>query len=476
MARHVVTIVCFVCVIYTAGAQIKPEWEKPDAWSRHRSAVLAREAKENALETQNSIAVIASKSCAEDLQSQQELSTIFYKRLAQLLFKEKKFKETELGFVTRSIEIKLEKDRLHLINSLIDGDDDGQLTELDDQIIRVLQESEGGFAATVKDEILTVFEIIFQYLRDKNVQAFLYSVFFFILLPLLFKRFGWNMAISIIFILLFVGFVVQYMECNKQKEGEQIIRFKKIKDPSKTPCEGVDLSEDTWFEYLVTWFGFSGKQGDCIKYIRETAKLDLDVCLPDEVLIQYFCETLSNIVLRLFGSIIDRFHETTKNYSIPGRIFAFAIFLSMMIICAYFFFGMTIPNILIHGLREIFSGRRRNSDANERHSIKNQEKSSSKEDHLKELIKVTKLLAEQNQIQTRNALEGRYRKPLRRKRITENRIEDLTDEEETDGPKELKEKNEEEEISVSESNFEDTSDNVEELKAETTIIKKTKVQ
>lgn len=77
--------------------------------------------------------------------------------------------EAESGFLIRTIQIKVEKDRLQYINSLIAEDDDDQLSDLDDHVMKVLKQSEGGFVQAVKEEILTVFEKFHKIFRNKNV-------------------------------------------------------------------------------------------------------------------------------------------------------------------------------------------------------------------------------------------------------------------------------------------------------------------
>lgn len=100
--------------------------------------------------------------------------------------------ETDSGFLIRTIQIKVEKDRLQLINSLIS--DNEKLTDLDEHITRVIRQSEGGLVQVVKEEILSSFEKFYvtvtrftnNVLQHKSVSANSIVLDQFFLLSLLF--------------------------------------------------------------------------------------------------------------------------------------------------------------------------------------------------------------------------------------------------------------------------------------------------
>lgn len=84
----------FICALIFAKADVNPEWEKPDAWSRHRNR-LAKEKKLNGNENveNNSIDRFeeVQDSCHKE-RDMKEISKMYYTRLANSLFNEKKFK------------------------------------------------------------------------------------------------------------------------------------------------------------------------------------------------------------------------------------------------------------------------------------------------------------------------------------------------------------------------------------------------
>lgn len=163
--------------------KINPEWERPDAWSRQKLR-LAKENNEVNDDENYELNPIKHFSEADDTCDRDrdtlETSKLFYKRLAHSLFNEGKFKvissyygksmkvilnfltiflqETDSGFLIRTIQIKVEKDRLQLINSLIDDDESDKLTDLDEHITKVIRQSEGGLVQVVKEEIFSSFE------------------------------------------------------------------------------------------------------------------------------------------------------------------------------------------------------------------------------------------------------------------------------------------------------------------------------
>lgn len=72
--------------------EINPEWEKPDAWSRHKVAKEKNQKQEipekNCEENQ---IIISSNNCENERQLA-EINKMFYKRLAKSLFNVRKFK------------------------------------------------------------------------------------------------------------------------------------------------------------------------------------------------------------------------------------------------------------------------------------------------------------------------------------------------------------------------------------------------
>lgn len=195
-----------------------------------------------------------------------------------------------------------------------------------------------------------------------------------------------------------------------------MIAFRQHGNPSSTPCDDVDLSEKTFF----TW-----KQNDCINYMRKTANIDTEICLPHEVLIGFLSELYANVFEKYFIGTVQAFDKATEGYGYFGKIFAFAILMMSFISFGQIILGTTVSSFFKHGFSGIFSSKRRTSETPSASPSRRNTtlKTSINDENL--TIFLAKTL-EESQALTRLALENQSRS--QNKQMTENRIEDVRDE------------------------------------------------
>lgn len=241
----------------------------------------------------------------------------------------------------------------------------------------------------------------------------------------------------------------QYLECNNRKDIEQIIAFKQ-RGASQNPCDDVDLSEST---NILTWTK-TWKQNECIEYMRKTANIETDYCLPDEVLIEFLSNLYAKVFEKYFVSTTQAFNKATEGFGLFGKMFAFGILMMFLIIFGKIFIGTTISSIFRYGFTGILSRNRRDSDTEPRRRTK-----SLREEEL--ALRLTRTLEESQQI-TRLVLTQNIN---RLSHAVPNRIEDVRDEVTTDGTTTVDEVEEFEHI-----HLEEEEEKLEEVKDESSVI------
>lgn len=223
----------------------------------------------------------------------------------------------------------------------------------------------------------------------------------------------WSITFSFIFFVLIIGFYNHYKDCNNRKDVDKLVDFLKRKDPSKTPCDGVDLSDDSIYTY------FSSKQKTCIDYMHKTSKTDTGMCRPHEVLIGYFGELYALVFKSLAVSSVEMFVSVKEEIGWLGTIGVLGMFMIGFWIFVFLILGYTVPAIFKHGFRESLRGRRQSIETLPSSKSRNDTQNSINNDEVTKYLAKSLLVALENQSQ-------------RKKRTTDNRIEDVRDEE-TDG-------------------------------------------
>uniref|UniRef100_A0A336LV96 CSON005534 protein n=1 Tax=Culicoides sonorensis TaxID=179676 RepID=A0A336LV96_CULSO len=398
--------------------EINPEWERPDAWSRHRSQKV-KELKENISEDYE----IATErqifdQDVDQLVEKLEIAEMYYKRLAKLLFNVKRFKEIDSGFHIRTIQIKIEKDRLDLINALIEDKNSDKISELDEHILTIIRQSEPGIIHMMKEEILGSFENLYyevtsfctKMMTNKTIKLLVYATTFLLIAYLFKKRWGCNLLITILILMFSIGYGFQYLQCNSKMEMEQIIAFKKLADPNTNPCTDVDLSETSYFSY---------KQTDCINYMRSQSNIEIDICLPHVVLIEFLSHLYENLFEKYFISTTQAFTKATADFGYIGQIFAFGIFMVMFMVFGKIVLGTAISSIFQYGFGGILSGRRNSSNSTQKMNMTSLDK---------DLANLMAKTLEQNHEITKIVLEKHLSgTKVKTQEFLENRIEDVKD-------------------------------------------------
>lgn len=206
-----------------------------------------------------------------------------------------------------------------------------------------------------------------------------------------------------------IGYFVTYLECNYRKEINEIIDFKN--HGLENPCNKVNVQQKDSYLPWINWNG--AKMQDCTDYMKKQAKIDIKMCLPLDVLIEFTSEIYSKIFEKIFSSTFSTFHKITESFGWMGTLITAPIFALVIYVFGSLILGSTIQSSFRYGFGNILG-------MNQPRQTENRTSNSETNDEVTvRLARVLETLVNQNQ------------KNVETKRIneTENRIEDLNKQE-----------------------------------------------
>lgn len=169
--------------------------------------------------------------------------------------------------------------------------------------------------------------------------------------------FRWKIIVLVILAVFFIEFLFYLEDCNNRIAVEMLIELGKRKDASKTPCDGVDLSDYTW---SVWW---SRNRTNCINYMRDTEKIEKQMCLARKEILNFLGELYVLFIINFIIKPLDTLWSSTEDYGFITKYTVIATRIAIFNALAYIIAGVMVPSIFQHGLREILRWWGRSNEA-----------------------------------------------------------------------------------------------------------------
>lgn len=326
----------------------KHGWVGTDAWSLHRA-----KNKEN-LPGESSCSCEPTNCDAEVTQRSNGVpkEVIYYKQFVKRLFNPHRFREIDSDMMSRTVNIRLKKDQLNRLNELLKQDND--LHELAELVTSLILEANDGFVDSMRDEVLSIYEPIHQQFihlgHNKTIRFILYCITFLLTAFLISRWSRKSFFVAVVLAALILGFILNYHECNRQKEIDQIVAFKKL-ESSGDPCSKVEPSNLSWFAKLFT----TSSENACIEHLRQMGNVELGYCEPMEVAVNYMTKIHFLIVEKIIKSSLSTFKTATESSSFVEQIIIGIIIVCLMVAFGKVVIGSMISSMFKHGFSNILN-------------------------------------------------------------------------------------------------------------------------
>lgn len=291
-----------------------PGWKSPSAWGLRRA--------ESSLLLDNRIEEVNEQPCPEPSSF---FNHLYYRQLVGMLFSNRKFKADsfEADTVVRTVSIKVTQGQLDKINRLL-ADEEG-FPELREEVIKVFEHLKEGKVEIVVDEVLGFVEMV----KIKGAHLFGHPDVWFALCAGLFvivgyiaaRTCGWNFFLVLFLMAFALHFFTSYLDCNRRKQIDEFIKFRD--GAGANPCTQIRPAAPTFFGVI---FGRSSEEQKCIDYMHSTAKVNIGMCQPMEVLGSYFTRTAVDANVHIISSLVDQFAVLTADRGYFQAILITALF------------------------------------------------------------------------------------------------------------------------------------------------------
>ncbi|XP_055680039.1 uncharacterized protein LOC129788069 [Lutzomyia longipalpis] len=261
-------------IVTADEAQIPADWVEPHAWAN-----VQKRASADALEAGRSIP--------------REEGQHFYRKLVNFLFDTSKLRPNGDGdTLTRTLH-------LHITPKLLERLQEAETArDIDSVVFEVIEMSREGRLEQVKEIVISVTDIITNYLNE----IYNSDTLLFLSLAVATVGFVWivsrrlqrNIVLVFILTIVAISYFLMYLDCNQKLEIEKLMELNRM--AGKNPCH-VKQSFFSWGTH---------SEDDCMKHLKNSYGPQRSICRPTEVLLQFF----SHLTMTQFVTFIQESHET----------------------------------------------------------------------------------------------------------------------------------------------------------------------